>query len=65
MIQPKVYDIHQKALHSEQYFSKLQPEQKLQMIALLIVERIVEDQATGGKLLQQIKTEKAAHAASS
>ena len=55
MIQPKAEELVHKAATSEQYFTTLPTETRIEMIAILVVDRILADLETGKFLLKELK----------
>ena len=55
MVQPKVEELIQKAATSEQYFTTLPTETRIEMIAILVVDRILADLENGRFLLKELK----------
>lgn len=55
MIRPQVEELIQKAATSEQYFTTLQTETRIEMIAILVVDRILADLENGRFLLKELK----------
>ena len=62
MVQPKVEELVQKAATSEQYSTTLPTETRIEMIAILVVDRILADLENGRFLLKELKEgEKSSH----
>lgn len=62
MAQPKVEELIQKAATSEQYFTTLPTETRIEMIATLVVDRILADIDNGRFLLNELtEGDKAGH----
>lgn len=62
MAQLKVEELVQKAATSEQYFTTLPTETRIEMISNLVVDRILADLDNGGFLLKElVEGEKNSH----
>lgn len=48
-------ELVQRAATSEQYFTSLSTETRIEMISILVVDRIMEDIDGGGFLLRELK----------
>lgn len=55
MARPQVEELVQKAATSEQYFTTLPTETRIEMIAILVIDHIVADIENGGFLLKEIE----------
>ena len=55
MAQPKVRELVEKAATSEQYFTTLPVQTRIEMIAVLVVDRILADIDNGGFLLKELE----------
>lgn len=55
MAQLKVEELVQKAATSEQFFTTLPTEMRIEMIATLVIDRILADLDTGRFLLEELK----------
>lgn len=61
MAQPKVQELVEKAASSEQYFTTLPVQTRIEMIAILVVDRILADIDTGGFLLKELEEGDTSH----
>ncbi len=61
MAQLKAEELVQKAATTEQYFTTLPTETRVEMIATLVVDRILADLETGGFLLKELEEVKTTH----
>ncbi len=55
MAQLKVQELVKKAANSEQYFTTLPTETRIEMIAILVVDCILADLENGGFLLKELQ----------
>ena len=55
MAQANVEELVQKAATSEQYFTTLPTETRIELIAVLVVDRILSDLQNGRFLLKELK----------
>lgn len=55
MASQQVRELIVKAANSEQYFTTLSTQARIEMIAILVVDQIVADIDNGGFLLEEIK----------
>jgi len=53
----QVRELVEKAANSEQYFTTLSTQARIEMIAILVVDQIIADIDNGGFLLEEIKKE--------
>ncbi|NCU38608.1 hypothetical protein EOL96_06165 [Candidatus Saccharibacteria bacterium] len=51
----QVRELIEKAANSEQYFTTLSTQARIEMIAVLVVDQIIADIDNGGFLLEEIK----------
>ena len=61
MAQQKVQELVEKAASSEQYFTTLPVQTRIEMIAILVVDRILADIDTGDFLLKELKKGDSSH----
>ena len=57
MASQQVRELVEKAANSEQYFTTLPTQARIEMIAILVVDQIMADIDNGGFLLEEIKKE--------
>ena len=57
MASQQVRELVEKAANSEQYFTALSTQARIEMIAVLVVDQIMADIDNGGALLEELKKE--------
>ena len=57
MASQQVRELVEKAANSEQHFTTLSTQARIEMIAVLVVDQIMADIDNGGALLEEIKNE--------
>lgn len=58
MASKQVRELVEKAANSEQYFTTLSTQARIEMIAVLVVDQIMADMDNGGVLLEELKEER-------